>query len=450
MRSLFAKILLWFLASVTITGVALVYTTALNVNDQSLRQSPLTMLLRLSMRDLQSSYESGGREALQSTLLAMQTTLGNTLYFTDAKGTDLITGADRRALLEEARVRSRLPFVRGSGIIISRRSIDGRYWLIFATERKSWMFWYLQPEHLWILGIMVVLCYGLAYHLTSPVRALQRAVDRFGHGDLTARAATTRGDELGQLAGTFNQMAERTETLLNAERRLLLDISHELRSPLARLSVAVELARQSSTDERSLNRIQKEAERLNALVGELLQVTRAEGDASRLRTEEVPLDRLLLNLVEDCSIEAQARGCTLDLDSPRAIAVQGDSELLRRAIENVLRNAIRYAPADTAIEVRAVREDGWAKIRIRDYGPGVPEESLPHIFDPFYRVDSHRNRESGGVGLGLAIAKRAVDLHRGKLTAVNMSPGLLVEIDIPLPPENHPVAESAKNMAQSP
>jgi signal transduction histidine kinase len=142
--------------------------------------------------------------------------------------------------------------------------------------------------------------------------------------------------------------------------------------------------------------------------------------------------------VYDTLIEAKAKNCSLDLKAPEAVSLAADEELIRRAIENVIRNAIRYAPAGTPIdiELRVSRES--AQIAVRDYGPGVPEDALPRIFDPFYRVDSDRNRASGGVGLGLAIARRAVELHRGKLTARNTTPGLLVTIDLPLTPETAP------------
>src|SRR5262249_30410457 len=136
-------------------------------------------------------------------------------------------------------------------------------------------------------------------------------------------------------------------------------------------------------------------------------------------------------LVDDCSIEAKARGCDLTLDETASVAVEGDGELLRRAIENVMRNAIRHAPPKSRIEVALENGAGRAKVRVRDYGPGVPDESLPRLFDPFYRVDTDRNRGSGGVGLGLSIAKRAVELHHGSLKASNAKPGLLVEIELP-------------------
>jgi two-component system sensor histidine kinase CpxA len=146
--------------------------------------------------------------------------------------------------------------------------------------------------------------------------------------------------------------------------------------------------------------------------------------------EPVRLDELVGELVEDCSVEAQARGCRLTLDAPLPLTVQGDGELLRRAVENVIRNAIRHTPADTPVEVR-LESNGKVCITVRDYGPGVPDEFLPRIFDPFYRVDTDRNRLSGGVGLGLAIARRAIELHKGAIRARNASPGLLVEIELP-------------------
>jgi two-component system sensor histidine kinase CpxA len=257
-------------------------------------------------------------------------------------------------------------------------------------------------------------------------------VERFGRGDLSARAGSARRDELGQLARTFDRMADRIETLLAAERRLLLDISHELRSPLARLGVAIELGRSGDDTDTTLNRIQKEADRLNSLVGQLLQVTRAEGDAASLHRDQVRLDQLVELLVEESAIEAAAHGCGLRNESGGPVTVAGDPELLRRAVENVLRNAIRYSPRDTTVEVRLSRSGACAVVEIRDHGPGVPEDSLPHIFDPFYRVETDRNRLSGGIGLGLSIARRAVELHRGAIRAANANPGLRIELEFPV------------------
>ena len=228
-------------------------------------------------------------------------------------------------------------------------------------------------------------------------------------------------------------MANRIETLLKAERRLLQDVSHELRSPLARLEFAVELARTSPDQNRSLDRIKKEIDRLSTLVSELLQVTRAESDPESRNLVALDLQDLIEAVIEDSKVEADARRVTLQTtNAPVSLEVLGDRELLRRAIENVLRNAIRYAPEESQVEIRLLRLGTEAVISIRDFGPGVPPESLPHLFEPFFRAEADRNRNSGGgVGLGLSIAERAVVLHNGSILAQNSLPGLQVEIKLP-------------------
>jgi two-component system sensor histidine kinase CpxA len=194
--------------------------------------------------------------------------------------------------------------------------------------------------------------------------------------------------------------------------------------------VAVELAR-SGKDPADLDRIQKEADRLNTLIGELLQVTRAEGDPSQRIMEPVLLNDVVGEIVDDTSIEARAKDCELVFHASANLMLDGDPELLRRAIENVVRNAIRYAPHGSRIEIDLSRRGNDAVVRVRDFGPGVPQESTERIFDPFYRVDSDRNRASGGTGLGLAIARRAVQLHGGAIRAQNAAPGLQVNIELP-------------------
>ena len=430
MKSLFAKILLWFLAATVITVLGFLVTTEISLSATRGRGHLLSRLLGFPMEEARHAYETGGPEALGRFLARFRSVFEAEGLLTDAEGKDLLTGEDRHELIASAQRRSLLPFFRQGPTLIAHASDRDRYWFFLILPGRRGRFPFFLPQYLWIIAAVVLLSYALALHLSSPLRLLQRAVERFGQGDFSARAKSQRRDELGQLARTFDQMAERIQTLLAAERRLLLDISHELRSPLARLAVAVELARSGEDREAALSRIEKEAERLNALVGELLQVTRAEGDPSSLRLESVRLDELLADLAEDCSVEARARGCRLSLDRTQPLTVQGDAELIRRAVENVIRNAIRHTPADTSVEVR-LEGDGSARITVRDYGPGVPDEFLPRIFDPFYRVDTDRNRFSGGVGLGLAIARRAIQLHKGAIRARNASPGLLVEIELP-------------------
>jgi signal transduction histidine kinase len=444
MRSMFAKTLGWFLLTVAVAIGGILLTTWLTLTNSPSPQSPFMMLLRVQVEEARKAYESGGKPALAAALTRFQGINNAKMVFTDEKGTDLLTGQKRPELQDRLQRRPPpFPFFFWGRPIILRHDASRQYCLFLIDERRSFLFWFLQPQHLWIIGAVILLCYGFSYTLTSPVRRLRQVVDLFGRGDLSVRAAAGRRDEFGQLAASFNKMAERIQTLLTAERRLLLDISHELRSPLARLNVAVELARSGEDRDRMLDRIEKEAQRLNELVGELLQVTRVEGDPSQRKTEPVQVTDLLDLVVEDSRIEAKTKGCVLSVKAePGEVIVSGDVELLRRAFENVLRNAIRYAPENTVVDVELVRAAGMARVSIRDRGPGVPDEALVRIFDAFYRVDSDRNRASGGVGLGLAIARRAVELHQGAVRAENLRPGLCVTIELPLAPSpTGPIAE---------
>jgi signal transduction histidine kinase len=432
LNTVFTKTLLWFFGTVVLTFMALIIAAALNFNSGERRRSPMGTIVRLQLSEARHAFETGGKQALQSTLKRLEDVTDAEGVLTDKQGRDLMTGEDRSDLVQAVRERSRLPFWRKDRTVVGRRSSDGNYYYFVLLPGGNVVAWFLQPEvHLTILCVLALLCYGFARYLTNPVRELQQAVDRFGHGDFLARARVNRGDEIGQLGRAFNQMADRIQMLMTAERRLLLDISHELRSPLARLSVAVELARMGEDVESHLNRIQKEADRLNALVGELLQVTRAEGDSSTFRSQRVALDELVAEVVEDGRLEAEARGCGIALES-QPVSIAGDPELLRRAIENIVRNGIRYSPTGTDLEVRLIRRERQACVEVRDYGAGVPEDSLPRIFDAFYRVEADRDRASGGAGLGLAIARRAIELHHGTVNARNAHPGLVVEIDLPV------------------
>jgi two-component system sensor histidine kinase CpxA len=443
MRTLFGKILLWFLAAMVITIAAVVLTTALTFATGEQRQPPFGAMVRLQIREARQAYETGGAPALGQVLQRFHSMFPGRHIFTDASGRDLLTGQDDSKLLEEARKRPLIPFVRPH--VIARPTPDEKYWFLVVLSRRESAFWFLQPWHLWIIGLVMLLSYALARHLAAPVLRLKQAVERFGTGDLSARVGMNRADELGQLAASFNRMADRTESLVLAQRRLLQDISHELRSPLARLNVAVELARSASDPEPNLDRIQKEADRLSALVSELLEVTRAEADPAHRKVEPVRVDEVVSSVVADSEIEADALGCHIDFSKPAAMIVPGDAELLRRAVENVVRNAIRHAPPRTAVTVQVFEEDGRAHIRVQDTGPGVPPDALPMLFEPFYRVESDRGRSSGGVGLGLAIVKRAVNIHQGTVSASNANPGLEVEIVLPL--ASKPAAVSLEQAA---
>jgi two-component system sensor histidine kinase CpxA len=279
-------------------------------------------------------------------------------------------------------------------------------------------------------------CYWLARHLTSPVEKLRAATQELAGGNLSTRVLPTMGkrrDELASLAADFDLMAEKIEALINSQRRLLGDISHELRSPLARLNVALELARQRAGAEATtaLERIQHEAENLNEMIGQLLALTRLESGAEGMKKTQVDLVALVTAITDDAQFEAASRHRTVRLKTSVRCTTVGNELLLRRAIENVVRNAVQYTAEGTEVEVE-VRCSETAVITIRDHGAGVPENALVEIFRPFYRVDDARDREAGGVGLGLAIADRAVRLHGGTVDAGNASAGgLVVTIRLP-------------------
>ena len=338
-------------------------------------------------------------------------------------------GQDRTILLNMAR--SKWSFLTiASPLVVavsSGSSVDA-----FIVELPPQNSIFFLDYYLLLFAAVVVLCWGLAIQFASPLHRLAETVRRFGAGDLGARVQSDRQDVIGEVSRAFDQMAARMEMFLLAERRLLQDISHELRSPLARLSFATELARTSPDRDAAAARVNQEIDRLTDLVQSLLQVTREDGDLTTRKLENTSLDGLVNEVVRDCQIEAAARNCELEISKSAQVELPADPVLLRRAIENIVRNAIGHAPARSRVELTLETFGGNACIIVRDYGPGVPEEALTQIFKPFFRVDSSRNADSGGVGLGLAITQRAITAHNGHVWAENADPGLRIFIELPL------------------
>jgi signal transduction histidine kinase len=453
MRTLFTKILLWFLLTVVVTFTATSYINSLFLNSGQ----PQSRFGLLYLREARAAWEREGRAGLDHFFAQLKDVTGADAALTDGSGRDVRDGRDWSKVINappDRSLRAMVPIVnffvridRPRAQTSATQSRDKKYYFItiFPVRETSGFPVEVPPQTWWMLGLFVLLCYALARQLTSPLRRMQKTIERFGRGDFTARVNSRRADELGQLGRTVDQMAERIEGLLKSQRRLLQDISHELRSPLARLGVAVELARGGGDADMAFNRIEREADRLNMLVGELIQVTRAEGDPAGLATEPVRLDELMRMIVSDVRIEAERHQIALDLVVCK-VEMEGNPELLRRAIENIIRNAIRYSPEGGHVQVSLKQSAELYRIAVRDFGAGVPDEALAHLFDPFYRVEKDRGRTSGGVGLGLAIAKRAVELHHGTMRASNQRPGLLVEIELPAPsvaPERTPVLTSS-------
>jgi len=281
----------------------------------------------------------------------------------------------------------------------------------------------------------IVLCYALALYLTAPISKLREATQKLAAGDLQTRVASRvvrRRDELADLARDFDEMAERIESLITSQQRLARDISHELRSPLARLNVALEIAKQRSTPETQpmLDRIEAESTRLNDMISRLLTLAKLESGADDYEWTEVDLAELVKDVAADADFEAQAKDRFVEVSSADQCAVMGSESLLRSAIENVLRNAVRYTSERSVVDVSLAANNGHAVLKVADHGGGVPEEELANLFRPFYRIGESRERKTGGTGLGLAIAERAVKAHKGTITARNSNGGLLIEIGL--------------------
>lgn len=429
MRTVYAKVLVWCFGTVLFSLVAFMATSFYLSRKHG--ASPFFDRDSYLFDEAVRAYETGGRQALATTLERQKAHFRAEFHLTDAQGRDLVSEENRSSLLPQAQQGGPPRKVDGR-IVAVLRDPSRRYAFLVFVPPPPFDITSIAPYSILILLAMAALCWLLAVNIASPLRQLAGTVERFGAGDLGARIEWQRRDEIGDLAKAFNQMAGRIETLLAAERRLLQDISHELRSPLARLSFAAELTRTATDRNAAVARLRTEIDRLTDLVSGLIDVTRAEGELPGRNLAPVEFDRLVNDVVENCELEATARHCRIECPNGAPVRLRGDEELLRRAVENVLRNAIRYAPESTAVEVSLAAKDSATELSIRDRGPGVPEEMLPKIFTPFFRVDPSRNGATGGVGLGLAIAQRAVLLHHGQISAANADPGLKVTISLPL------------------
>ncbi|QOL26783.1 phosphate ABC transporter permease family protein [Thalassotalea sp. LPB0316] len=289
-----------------------------------------------------------------------------------------------------------------------------------------------------ILTISALLCLVMAWTLNKPLKALQQTVQQMASGDLSARVANAdkRHDEVGKLSQDINHMAEQVDSLVSSQKRLLADISHELRSPLARLQIAIGIAQQSSADSMSeaqlssLTRIEKEADEIETMISQVLALSRLEANQQQQAFEQVNLSSLVSQLCQDAQFEADAQSKALVCQVKPGIELNGDGQLLSRAFENLIRNAIKYA--QQTIQVVLEEEDKTIHFFVQDDGGGVNDEEIDKIFTPFYRASASRNRQSGGVGLGLAITRSAISAHNGSVTAENAEPqGLKVSVRLP-------------------
>ncbi len=454
MRSLFSKIFIWFwLANVLLTVAMTFVMRAMVAADPPKFDSVLSNTLALYGRGAVLILEREGPEALERHMTDSTAPLPFPVFLLDDRGDelggDLAPRAARELAVQMARDGTAFVTTQGSPRFMGVRlsgSRGGHYAVVGQLPSGSLQNLVTEPRLILMQLVAViltagVLCYGLSGYLTAPLRRLSAAARQLARGDLKVRAGTrvgSRRDEIGRLGRDFDDMAERIESLMSSQQRLIRDMSHELRSPLARLSVALGLAVQTSGPESkdALDRIEREAHRLDKLIEEMLTLSRLEGSDRVVGDTSIDLSDLVREVVADADFEAVSLGRHVRVLGCDSCTTKGTPELLRSAIENVIRNSIRYTPegtqVDVTLHVERMEGNSRAIARVRDHGPGVPEDAIPHIFRPFYRVGDDRNRQTGGVGLGLAIAQQAVRLHGGSISAANAPDGGLV-IDISLP-----------------
>jgi two-component system sensor histidine kinase CpxA len=450
MRSLFLKIFLWFWATVIAIGVALVLTFMLVPGGvPSGWHAALVDAARFSGAIAVQEAERGGPAAASAYILGAEreTKLKSCLFdLSEAP----IAGDDCgifKGMVSGVSPSKMSSFSMRFGIVrvalIMRAESGHRY--IYATELPAGPRAALGINHRLILMewgtalfVSGFICYLLTLHLTRPVLELREAAQQLASGDLNTRAGSRidrRRDELGDLVRDFNSMAERIEQLISQQRQLIYDVSHELRSPLARLNVALDLGRERKGSDPAFDHMERDLERLNEMIERLLTIAKIDTSSSSIQLETINLVELVSQVSRDAEFESQERSVTVQMTAAEEYVVQADARLLRSAVENVVRNAIHYTAFDSTVEI-ILGSNGNAKsfvqLLIRDQGPGVPESELVKIFRPFYRLADARDRQSGGTGLGLAIAERIVRIHGGTIRAENISPnGLQLEILLP-------------------
>jgi two-component system sensor histidine kinase CpxA len=328
-------------------------------------------------------------------------------------------------------------------LTFSTTTPKGSNYLVVSTFAHPPLLRYLFAPQRVMLSVLIsgLICYLLARYFTKPLTNLRRSTQKLTQGEFDTtnlQQLRKRKDEFGALAVDFDFMSKRLSKLLESQRQLLRDISHELNSPIARIRVAVELARNRyhAADSAELDRVEKEIERLEFLIRELLTFVKIESTESIPPMDRVDVAQVLGYIVDDAKFERNQppNKQHILLDCPENISVKANAQLLHRAVDNIVRNACYYSPANATIKISCSREAGKVIITIEDQGPGVPKEMLRKIFQPFVRVSYARESETGGSGIGLAIAKRVIDIHNGTIVATNKADnsGLVVTIALPL------------------
>ena len=388
------------------------------------------------------AWESGGRAALKDNLAESSEDTGARLWLFDSKGQELSGNPAPWWVSRFLATRAGAPAEDAATAppVVEVQGGRGHYLLVAEPGLPRGLripFGSISRQVLVGLLVSGVTCFLLANYLAKPIVRLRKAAQEVAAGDLSARAGTSiaaRRDEIGELVVDFDRMAGRIETLVQSQKQLLRDISHDLRSPLQRLRMAVGLARRHDASLNSqLDRMEAELVRINDLVEQVLTLARLEATVKMPVMTELSLNEIIDKVVSDAKFEAEGIGADIRGSAASNISMMANEELLLSAIENVVRNAIHHTDPGSTVEVDLSVKNGGALIVVRDHGGGVPEGEIAKLFQPFYRVDDARGA-NGGFGLGLAIAATAIQLHHGTIHAYNEHPGLRVELWLPQTP----------------
>jgi signal transduction histidine kinase len=444
-RRLFWKIFISFWLTQTI------FITYLGVRAHQLTRSQGPLWLKSAQKTLPlladsaiAQYETGGGQALRAEL-DNRSDDRFAFWLLDSSGHDLSGKPVSRAVADLAQhehdsTGTKVHDLGNSSVVLTDVvHKQGRPYIYAGVYQVTAL---LRPEGLLRLVLIstvlsCITCLLLAHYLTKPIVGLRSATRKLAGGDLDARAGKdlgARADEIADLVRDFDGMADRIRELVQSQERLLSDVSHELRSPLARIRVALALARrgEDAAQVSFHERMENEIARLDELIGRILTLARLESDQTHPRMNDLCINKIIEQVVSDASFEAARTGNTIQFEAECEVRVFANEELLRGAIENVVRNAIYYTNGTEPVQVRLTTESDCVVLKVLDRGPGVPESVIPNLFRPFYRVDDSRMSATGGTGLGLAIAQKALALHGGSISARNVvSGGLIVELRMP-------------------
>jgi signal transduction histidine kinase len=453
MYRLFVKIFLWFwLTAWVMLAIVFLGSRLTGIRQVSAPNMYATVAPILAAEAVKA-YETGGPDAFARFAQSNDEGRARQLFLLDGSYKDVLS----RPVTNDG---IRLAHAAKNGQLVILRAHIAAYKFVSSSGHPYILMLYLKsglreiaeallgeglPFTVSLVFLVTILCFGLAYHIASPIYSIQSTARKVAQGDLKARVPSSvsrRYDELAALARDFDSMVSRLDSLIQMQKSLLNSVSHELRSPLARISLSVALLhkRSSNDDDDLLQRLDRDVARIDLLMGQLLTLSRLEAGLSSAEREDVDLAQLVEETAADGNFEAQSLGKSVSLHANGSVVLgNADPHALRSACENIIRNAVRFTPLGSDVQVlfevdRSTLQPK-AIVTVRDHGPGVPEDSLQAIFQAFYRINTEAEGPTGN-GLGLAIASEAIRLHQGTISAKNLRPtGLEITIQVPIEPE---------------